>query len=301
MALATARPRAAGDAARPDAGHSCDFAARHADPVEQQFQMKLRVGLLAAALLVGPERVPFLVRKHALARPAPGGPPCRRASARRGEARPATAGAAVVMPAATVKPVGRSLAQRSAMRAKQPVAAVGQVDRAKLGERARPMVDDRPQPIERHLPVRGEIGRVRGRSASARGSTSSTSSASSVRRKVLREPKRLGAAAVLAPNDVGQRQQPVERIDRRRNRLAIVDRVERAADPLVELGIADRDQPRQQQAAAAGANEGLGDGAHGAVVGQQDPALGQAQRVAAEALDQPAASASANERWVGMV
>ena len=49
----------------------------------------------------------------------------------------ATAGAAVVMPAATVKPAGGSSLQRSAMRVQQPVAPLGEVDRAALGEQCR--------------------------------------------------------------------------------------------------------------------------------------------------------------------
>ena len=67
----------------------------------------------------------------------------------------------------------------------------------------------------------------------------------------------------------------------------LVDPVERAADPLVELGIADRDQARQQQAAAACPNERFGHRPHRAIVRQQDAPLRQAQRILAEPRDQP--------------
>ena len=57
MAWATARPRTAGDAARPLPFQDVDFAARDPEPVEQQFQMILRMALLAAAIVrPGPAR-----------------------------------------------------------------------------------------------------------------------------------------------------------------------------------------------------------------------------------------------------
>ena len=89
------------------------------------------------------------------------------------------------------------------------------------------------------------------------------------------------------PDDRGQRQQPLHRLNRRRDRLVIVDRVERAADAVVELGIADGDQSRQQQSAAARPHERLGDGPHRKVVGQQDPATRECQRVPAMPRNQP--------------
>ena len=87
MALATARPRAAAmpRARLPARPH---FAARNAHALEQQLQMELRVGLLAAASLVGAERLPFLVGQHVRQRSAPEGRPCRQACARHDAAAP---------------------------------------------------------------------------------------------------------------------------------------------------------------------------------------------------------------------
>ena len=67
-----------------------------------------------------------------------------------------------------------------------------------------------------------------------------------------------------------------------RDRRTILDRVEHSADALVELGVADRHQPRQQQAAPAGANESLGDRADRAVVGEQDASPSKLERIPSE-------------------
>ena len=68
-------------------------------------------------------------------------------------------------------------------------------------------------------------------------------------RQVLGETQRLGRADSQVPLDEpGQQHQPFQRLDRRRDRLLAVERLEQAADPLIDLRIADRHQPRQQQA-----------------------------------------------------
>ena len=94
-------------------------------------------------------------------------------------------------------------------------------------------------------------------------------------REVGGEAHRFGGAVVGAAQDPREAQLAVERVDRGRQGLGEVERVERAADAVVELGVADRDQPRQDQPAAAGADEGLGQRADGAVVGQQDAPSGE--------------------------
>ena len=48
-----------------------------------------------------------------------------------------------------------------------------------------------------------------------------------------------------------QPQQALERLDRRRNRLAFIDAIKGLADTLVEFGVPNRDQPGKQQPAAA--------------------------------------------------
>jgi hypothetical protein len=50
---------------------------------------------------------------------------------------------------------------------------------------------------------------------------------------------------------------------------------ERAADALIDVGIADRYQSRQEQAAAAHSNERIGNGPHRAIVGKQDSSSGE--------------------------
>ena len=84
--------------------------------------------------------------------------------------------------------------------------------------------------------------------------------------------------------------------------LAVIERLQRSADALVQAPDRRSDQPRQQQPAAARADERVGDRAHGAIVGQQDAARapGRADRLPNRRIS-PAASASANDRWAGMV
>src|SRR5206468_482688 len=77
-----------------------------------------------------------------------------------------------------------------------------------------------------------------------------------------------------------------------------VDRVQGSANPFVELRIANRDQPGQEQPAPACADERLRDSAHRAIVGQQDPASGEPQRVLADALNQSGGKC-VGERAVG--
>ena len=83
-------------------------------------------------------------------------------------------------------------------------------------------------------------------SRSARGSISSIGKRIERPGEVGGEAQTLGRALAAGAHDRGQAQQALGRVDRRRHRLASIDRVERAADPFLELRIADRDQPRQQ-------------------------------------------------------
>ena len=66
-----------------------------------------------------------------------------------------------------------------------------------------------------------------------------------------------------------------------------IGQVECAADALLKLGIADRDQPGKHQPAAAGADEGIGDAPNRAIVGKQDAARCQRHRLRAEPGKQP--------------
>ena len=195
------------------------------------------------------------------------------------------AGAAVVMPAATVNPVGGSCFQRSARRASNRFRRSVRSISPRRRQQARPIVVDQLQLLERFLPMRGKVAALGHRIPQPRRIDPLDEQAVEGPGEVARKAQALRRS--LPPHERRQGQQSLGRIDRRRNRLAVVDAVERSADPLVELGVADRDQARQQQAAAAGPDEGFGDGAHRAVVGKQDAPLGQAHRVFPEALNQP--------------
>jgi len=82
----------------------------------------------------------------------------------------------------------------------------------------------------------------------------------------------------------GEDELALERVDRGGDGLRVTRRIEHR---LVELGVADRDEAREEQASAAGADESVLDGALGTVVGEQDDAAGQRHRIGPEALDQP--------------
>ncbi len=94
-------------------------------------------------------------------------------------------------------------------------------------------------------------------------------------REIAREPHRfrridrLAAARAFLGDHPREDHPPLERLDRGRDRLDRIRRIERRADALVERGIADRDHPRQQQPARARADERVGQRALGAVVGEQ--------------------------------
>ena len=122
-------PRAGGDAAPPERSPGLHFLARDAHAIEQQLQMELRMGLLASALLVGPERVPFLLG-HEVGEPQPGRttiPSGIRATGRQRRDRRRGGGDA----GRDGEPGGGSLFHRSAIRRSKTVAPLGEVDRAR--------------------------------------------------------------------------------------------------------------------------------------------------------------------------
>jgi hypothetical protein len=119
-------------------------------------------------------------------------------------------------------------------------------------------------------------------------------------RKLSGKPQRFGRGLVGTPDERREHCQPFERIDCGRHLLSAICRVERASDPLVQFGIADRDQPRQEQSRAAHAHEGVRHRPHRAVVRKQDSAAGKHQRIGPEPIN-PLASESAKDRWIGMV
>jgi hypothetical protein len=247
--------------------------------------MILRVTLLAASFVIRPKRLPFLVAHHLGQRQSrqndcavgktrdAAQQCCDRRSGGRQPGGDSETGQWLPLPTPRGGP-------------QQPVTAVGQVDRAAPGKLRRPCFDNRLHAVERRLPVSGKLDRFgarllqSGRLNFLDGQRVERSS------EVGGEPHRFRRAFAAAPHDPGQRKVSDKRIDCRRNGGFLVRRVECAADSVVELGIAHRDQARQHQASPARPHERLGQRAHRAVVGEQDASPGQHQPVAAMAGNQ---------------
>ena len=188
-------------------GPQLDLAARHSDPVEQQFQMILRVGLLDPPLLVGPERVPFRHREARLARLSAGkhdhAAGHSRDAAKQGRDRRRGGGdarrdgeAARAGRLPSVRRCGAASALRRSVRSIAPSSA-------------------------RRCGQRSMIARSRSSDTCQCAARSGASAAASCERarfdlldqqriegpgKVLREPKRLGAAEAILAQHVGQRE-----------------------------------------------------------------------------------------------
>ena len=175
-----------------------DLAAADAHPVEQQLQVELRMGLDRAAGggrssrsgSCGPSASHSSAGHGEIERRA--GPPCPRSSRATTPSRRATAGAAVVMPAAQTKPGRRRSPPAPRDRVEQPVAPVGEVDPAALGEHRRPVGEDQPQLVERLLPVDRQIGQIGGEAAQARGIDLLDQQLIERAGEILGEPQRLG-------------------------------------------------------------------------------------------------------------
>ena len=99
--------------------------------------------------------------------------------------------------------------------------------------------------------------------------------------------QRLRRGLALAPDQRGERKQPLQRIDRRWNRLGSIGRIEGTADLLVDVGIADGDQAREQQSGAALPDECIGNRADRAIVGKQDAPARKPEGLSAKPRDQP--------------
>ena len=85
----------------------------------------------------------------------------------------------------------------------------------------------------------------------------------------------------------GEQEEAVERFDRRRYRLAAIERLERPADLLVQVDVSHWNELRQKQAAVGAANERVGDRPRGAVVGNEQDARASPSVFAAVTGDQP--------------
>ena len=281
IALATARPRIARAADRPAQRHSRTSPRAIAHPIEQQLQMELRMAFLARPSSSGPSashsssgiteaRLRPGQHDHAFGHVRDA--PQQRGDRRRGGGDPGRDREAVRRRA--LPPLGH--------RPQQAVAPLGKVDPPIGGEDRRPAIEDRAQPVERQLPVARQLGCIGGRFGQPRRRDFLDQQRIERPRQVGGKAHRLGRAGPVARDQPGERQQTRQRIDRRRDWIGCVGRVERAADPVLELGVADRHQARQHQPRAAGADEGFGDRPHGAIVGQQDAPARQIERAIAK-------------------
>ena len=166
--------------------------------------MILRMGLLAAALIVRTERVPFLVRHdaretergqdhHALGHPRD---PMQQ-DRDRGRGRGDSGSDGESLGPLFRPPLGEP--------AEQTVSPVGQFDVPEFRQPLRPLIDDRPQPLERNLPMQRQFGRVRGGVGEAARIDLFDQQQVERPREVLRQPQRLGAVAAVAPNQLRKR------------------------------------------------------------------------------------------------
>ena len=256
-------------------------------PVEQQLQMILRVGFLGAARLIRAKRVPFLVghgadqaqrRKHhhSAGHPRDPGEQCGDGGGGRGD------------------PCGdRETRWRPGLPAlgggmEQAVAALGKVDASDVGERDRPLIDDRAQPIERDLPMGGQFRRIDDRVGEPRRINLLDHQSIERSAEIGGEPHRFGSPySAGAADQSGEAEQARQRVDCGRDRHSRIGRVERTANAIIEIGIADRDQSRQEQTRSAGADKRLGHGPNRAIIGQQHAPASQRQWVAAVPGDYP--------------
>jgi hypothetical protein len=278
-----------------------DLVPPNPEPIEQQLEMILRMRLdrpSAFALLGGPvaaERVPLVLRRgdvdagkydHAVGQPAHH----RHQPRNRGRAGGDTRGDHETRRRRRLPALGDPVEQQ--------VAPLRHVDRAARDQFGGPAFQDRLEQVERMLPVLRQFGRRHDVGQPSRIEFLDQQLVEG-RGEVARQPDRLAGVDRLADrrahlaDQPGEDHLPVERIDDRRDRrgvirlLVVLDRIEQPAKPLFEIGIADRDQPRQQQPALGAPHERVADRPRRPVVGNEDDAAGETERIAAMGRDQP--------------
>ena len=166
---------------------------------------------------------------------------------------------------------------------KQAIAPLGEVDRAALAEDVGPLLVDDLQLGERLFPMPRELARLADRVAKLRWRHLFDQQSVERPGKIGSKPKCLCRS--FRTDDPREPKSPLGGIDGGRHGAA-VDGLQRSADPLVDIRIADRDEPRQQQAGAAGAHERVGHRPYRAIIGKQDSPAGKLERIAPEFLDQ---------------
>ncbi len=247
--------------------------------------MKLRMSFLAAPVLVGTKRIPFFIRNARLEREAgQDDHPLRHhrdslqdrsdGGRRRGNSSSDREARRRLGPPALGKPM------------EQDVAAFGKIHGAKLPQPLRPQGEDCLKPVERHLPVPGQLGSIqRGVGEFRRFDL--------LDQQCIERSRELGGhsygfdrALAFRSDQLGECEQPLQRIDRRGHRIVESGGIERSTDPIVDFRIPDRDQARKNQPGSAGADEGFREAPNRAIVGKKDTPARERNRIAAEACDQ---------------
>ncbi len=236
------------------------FVARNAHPVEQQLEVILRMGFQSrrCGAIVGgimrSERIPFGLRHSAIEIG-------ENDHALRHE------GERSQQPAYRWRGVGyarcddeRRIAALRPARAdavEQPVAMVGEVERAARGKFARPLFGKDAEQVERLAPVtRQFVAHFIGQRGQSRRFDALELHLVERPGERLSQCQGLGSVEwgrllfVQSRDHPGEDEGPPQRIDHRGQRVAGVDRIEADAGCFGQIAIADRDDAREQQAAA---------------------------------------------------
>src|SRR6185437_1325685 len=150
---------------------------------------------------------------------------------------------------------------------------------ALVAKDCRPLLVDQLKLGQRHFPMPGQVRRLSDRVAERpRGDFLDEQG---IQRSSQICCKSQAFCRTLAANERGELQQSIGRISRWGYGLP-VHGLERAADTLADVRIANGNESGEQQAAAACSDESLGDGTHRPVVGEKDASARETQRVVAE-------------------
>ncbi len=172
------------------------------------------------------------------------------------------------------------LAPTASETAQQQVAASRQIDGSARLKNDRPLVQHEAELVERALPMDRQVRKISGEIAKPRRLHFLDLELIERSSKLGRQAERFrGIGTPLLLDQTGEHHQALRRLDCRRNGSFEVDRVEGPAEPLVEVRIADWNQSRQEQSAAGAANEGILNGAGGALVRDENDASSQGDRI----------------------
>ena len=199
----------------------------------------------------------------------------------------ATAGAAVVIPARADEARRRPRPPAPGDRVQEQISPPGEIDAAAFLQQRRPVGEDHAELVERLLPVERKLRQLRREARKTRRIDLLDQQLIERARQVRGEAQRFGGvAAAVVLHQPADQHQPPRRLDRRRDRR-LAQGLEHPADPLVELGIADRHQTGQQQAAAGAAHERILDRAGRAIIGDEHDPFGEPGLLAPMQSDQP--------------